>query len=89
MAWAGTGTLCVIQGGVLKYYALGSQGKIKSHKIGGLTFVQISDSHMGFNKIATPDVVGMLTPYASLEVRGSTDCQVLQAAAREWAILKS
>jgi Icc protein len=62
MAWAGTGTLCVIEGGVLKYYELDSQGEIKSHKIGGLTFVQISDSHMGFNKTANPDVVGTLTP---------------------------
>jgi 3',5'-cyclic-AMP phosphodiesterase len=62
MAWAGTGTLCAIQGGVLKSYALGSQmgSKMKSHKAGELTFVQISDSHMGFNKPANPDVIGTL-----------------------------
>src|SRR5947209_17619965 len=55
MAWAGTGALCAVQGGVLKSYALGS--KMKSHKAGELTFVQISDSHMGFNKPANPDVI--------------------------------
>jgi 3',5'-cyclic-AMP phosphodiesterase len=62
MAWAGTGALCAIQGGVLKSYALGSQmgSKMKSHKAGELTFVQISDSHMGFNKPANPDVIGTL-----------------------------
>ncbi len=33
MAWAGTGALCVIQGGVLKSFALGSQkgSETKSH----------------------------------------------------------
>jgi 3',5'-cyclic-AMP phosphodiesterase len=62
MAWAGTGAICAIQGGVLKSYALGSQmgSKMKSHKAGELTFVQISDSHMGFNKPANPDVIGTL-----------------------------
>lgn len=62
MAWAGTGTLCVIEGGVLKSYALGSaiDSGLKSHHAGGLSFVQISDSHMGFNKPANPDVVATL-----------------------------
>jgi len=27
---------------------------------GELSFVQISDSHMGFNKLANPDVIGTL-----------------------------
>lgn len=61
MAWAGTGALCFIDGGVLKSYALGPQsGQIKSHKKPGFSFVQISDSHMGFNKPANPDVVSTL-----------------------------
>jgi len=60
MAWAGTGALCVLNGGVLTSYALGRSGdKDKEVKIpkGELAFVQISDSHMGFNKPANPDVV--------------------------------
>jgi Icc protein len=62
MAWAGTGALCVIQGGVLKSFALGSGmgSERESHKRGELTFVQISDSHMGFNKPANPDVIATL-----------------------------
>ncbi|HJT69127.1 MAG TPA: metallophosphoesterase [Terriglobales bacterium] len=56
MAWAGTGALCVIQGGVLKSYALPEAAKMKPK--GELSFVQISDSHMGFNKPANPDVTG-------------------------------
>jgi 3',5'-cyclic AMP phosphodiesterase CpdA len=56
MAWAGTGAVCVIQGGVLKSYALPEAAKIKPK--GELSFVQISDSHMGFNKPANPDVTG-------------------------------
>ena len=57
MAWAGTGALCVMQGGVLTSYALDRAGK-HAGPTGDLAFVQISDSHMGFNKAANPDVVG-------------------------------
>jgi hypothetical protein len=62
MAWAGTGALCVMQGGVLKSYALGSAAELRNKGVsaGELSFVQISDSHMGFNKAANPDVVGTL-----------------------------
>src|SRR5579884_4462176 len=62
MAWAGTGALCVMQGGVLKSFALESEmgSANKRRKTGELSFVQISDSHMGFNKAANPDVIGTL-----------------------------
>jgi 3',5'-cyclic-AMP phosphodiesterase len=62
MAWAGTGALCVIEGGVLKSRALGFDlgSKDKSTRMGDLSFVQISDSHMGFNKPANPDVIATL-----------------------------
>jgi 3',5'-cyclic-AMP phosphodiesterase len=57
MAWAGTGALCVLQGGVLKSYSLSNPFGKKHHVQGELSFVQISDSHMGFNKPANPDVI--------------------------------
>ena len=61
MAWAGTGAFCLMAGGVMKSFALGPQaGSVKSHHAGELSFVQISDSHMGFNKAANPDVAGTL-----------------------------
>jgi Icc protein len=61
MAWAGTGTFLVLQGGVLKSYALGSMSEIsKAAAKGDLSFVQISDSHMGFNKPANTDVAATL-----------------------------
>ena len=53
MAWAGTGALYVMQGGVLSSVALGDAKKKMN---GELSFVQLSDSHMGFNKPANPDV---------------------------------
>jgi 3',5'-cyclic AMP phosphodiesterase CpdA len=59
MAWAGTGALCVMSGGVLESYSLGLGLHGKQPK-GELTFVQISDSHMGFNKPANPDVAATL-----------------------------
>src|SRR6266576_2727492 len=58
MAWAGTGALCVMSGGVLKSYSLSRlPGLSPKEAMGELSFVQISDSHMGFNKPANPDVV--------------------------------
>src|ERR1700681_4290177 len=63
MAWAGTGALCVMQGGVLKSYSLSrlsDLGPSAASAAGELSFVQISDSHMGFNKPANPDVAGTL-----------------------------
>jgi 3',5'-cyclic-AMP phosphodiesterase len=62
MAWAGTGALCVMQGGVLKSYGLSRLSDLggRAPAAGELTFVQISDSHMGFNKPANPDVTGTL-----------------------------
>src|SRR5947207_7205169 len=62
MAWAGAGAVCVVQGGVLTSRALAAQmgSEMKSHKMGELSFVQISDSHMGFNKPANPDVIATL-----------------------------
>lgn len=53
MAWAGTGVLWSITGGVLNSRALGQTGKDAQ---GELQFVQISDSHIGFDKPANPDV---------------------------------
>jgi Icc protein len=68
MAWVGTGVLWTVQGGVLKSMGLGqildkTTGNIKGgyhQPIGELSFVQISDSHIGFAKEANPDVVGTL-----------------------------
>jgi len=61
MAWAGTGALVVMKGGVLNSYALNRLGGMKKHDLKGeLSFVQISDSHMGFSKPANPDVVATL-----------------------------
>jgi 3',5'-cyclic-AMP phosphodiesterase len=61
MAWAGTGAFCVMQGGVLKSFSMSRMGEFDAKKMAGeLSFVQISDSHMGFNKPANPDVSGTL-----------------------------
>jgi len=51
----------VLQGGVLKSFALSDvlQQKV-GHMKGDLSFVQISDSHVGFNKDANPDVTATL-----------------------------
>jgi 3',5'-cyclic AMP phosphodiesterase CpdA len=48
----------VLQGGVLKSFSLSDASR--KHVQGELSFVQISDSHMGFNKPANADVVATL-----------------------------
>ena len=61
MAWAGTGALCLMKGGVLHSYSLSRLSAIDPAQVNGeLSFVQISDSHMGFNKAANPDVAATL-----------------------------
>lgn len=68
MAWAGTGVLWMMTGGVLKSYGMSQMidrttGGLKSGLVipkSDFSFVQISDSHIGFSKAANPDVVGTL-----------------------------
>jgi Icc protein len=68
MAWAGTGVLWLMSGGGLKAFGM---SQLVDKKTGHLrediilpksdfSFAQISDSHIGFNKPANPDVTGTL-----------------------------
>src|SRR5882672_6687098 len=61
MAWAGTGVLWTMTGGIIRSQTL-SQGSDAAHMAVGadLSFVQISASHIGFNKEANKDVVATL-----------------------------
>ncbi len=57
MAWAGTGVLYSLTGGVARSQMM----EHARHAMGAeLNFVQISDSHVGFNKEANKDVVATL-----------------------------
>jgi Icc protein len=65
MAWAGTGLLWTMSGGVptSKLFAAstGTAAQAAHSEAGaGFSFVQISDSHIGFNKAANQDVSGTL-----------------------------
>lgn len=64
MAWAGTGMLWTVSGGVLTSRILSLTGasaaEAPARPVGDFSFVQISDSHIGFNKPANTDVVGTL-----------------------------
>jgi 3',5'-cyclic AMP phosphodiesterase CpdA len=62
MAFGGAGTLFAISGGVLTPFDLAAAAdKSASTKAGKPLFVQISDTHIGFNKEANPDVNGTLS----------------------------
>ncbi len=60
MAWAGTGMLWTAAGGLLTSTGLGALGRDSSRAAGTFSFVQISDSHIGFDKEANKDVVATL-----------------------------
>src|SRR6266516_3722053 len=68
MAWAGTGVLWMMSGGIMKSYGMSQMidkatGDLKKGLIipkVDFSFVQISDSHIGFSKPANTDVVGTL-----------------------------
>ena len=60
MAWAGTGVVWTIAAsGIPTSHAFGQTAHRKTGK-GDLHFLQISDSHIGFNKPANPDVSATL-----------------------------
>jgi Icc protein len=60
MAWAGTGMLWTVTGGLLGSAALPGRASAAEMTRGTFNFVQISDSHIGFNKDANKDVAGTL-----------------------------
>ena len=59
MAWVGTGAVWTMAGGILKGMPI-EQAAGAGATANGLRFVQISDSHIGFNKDANPDVTATL-----------------------------
>ena len=59
MTWAGTGVLWTIAGGVPRSAGLIGEA-VAAAQPSGLTFLQISDSHVGFDKPANPDTIGTL-----------------------------
>jgi 3',5'-cyclic AMP phosphodiesterase CpdA len=63
MAYGGAGTLFVLAGGVFAPVdlAMAADDKLGTARLGKPLFVQISDTHIGFNKDANPDVNGTLT----------------------------
>src|SRR5579862_931860 len=60
MAWAGTGMLWTVAGGLLGSSVLPNRAGAAEIGMGSFSFVQISDSHIGFSKDANKDVVGTL-----------------------------
>jgi len=60
MAWVGTGMLWTMSGGVFSSRLLAEDAGGDKTDRGDFSFVQLSDSHIGFNKDPNKDVVGTL-----------------------------
>jgi hypothetical protein len=59
-AWSGAAVVWTVAGGVPRALRATSAGTPTAAAKNALTFVQISDTHIGFRKVANPDVVGSL-----------------------------
>jgi 3',5'-cyclic AMP phosphodiesterase CpdA len=59
MLWAGTGVLWTVSGGVPKSFSLLGRAEAAT-AASSFTFLQISDSHVGFDKAANPNALGTL-----------------------------
>jgi 3',5'-cyclic AMP phosphodiesterase CpdA len=58
MIWAGTGVLWTLSGGIPK--SAGLVGEAAAAEATGFSFLQISDSHIGFSKPQNPNALGTL-----------------------------
>src|SRR6201982_3273225 len=58
MTWAGTGVLWTVSGGVPRSLGLLGEAAAAEPQTSGFTFLQISDSHVGFDKPANPNALG-------------------------------
>ncbi|MBN9274058.1 MAG: metallophosphoesterase, partial [Mesorhizobium sp.] len=57
MIWAGTGVLWTLSGGVPVSLSLLGAAQAAEAMTNGFTFLQISDSHIGFDKAANPHAI--------------------------------
>jgi 3',5'-cyclic AMP phosphodiesterase CpdA len=60
MAWAGTGVVWTVSGGIPRTIGLIGDASATEAAKGELTFVQISDSHIGFHQSANPNPAATL-----------------------------
>ena len=74
LAFGSAGTLFALSGGVFAPIdlALAAADQQAAARLGKPLFVQISDTHIGFNKEANPDVNGTLTQ--TIELVNSMHC---------------
>jgi len=59
-AWTGAAVVWTVSGGVPRALGATTAGALAGPATNALTFVQISDTHIGFRKEANPDIVGSL-----------------------------
>ena len=66
MVWAGAGVLWTVAGGVPRSRLIGAAEAAETPVKAGFSFVQISDSHIGFKNPPNPDTPGTLTEAIAL-----------------------
>jgi 3',5'-cyclic AMP phosphodiesterase CpdA len=80
MVWAGTGVLWTVSGGVPRSQPIGSATAAPSDATpatGGFSFIQISDSHIGFANAPNADTPGTLREAIGLVTRQKGDATLM------------
>lgn len=76
MAWAGAGALWTVSGGIPRSRLLGNEADAASSP-GNFSFLQISDSHIGFNKAPNMDTAATLQAAVDLVRAQSSGASLL------------
>ena len=77
MVWAGTGVLWTVSGGVPRSRLLGAAEAASPAADGGFSFMQISDSHIGFANAPNTDTPGTLKDAMDLVARQKGDASFM------------
>ena len=90
MAWAGTGLLWTISGGVFVSRTLAEIAKAgEPFPATDLSFLQISDSHIGFNKEANKDVTATFQDCARSNQRNAYSAVFPYSHRRYYPVIKA
>ena len=81
-AWTGAAVVWTVSGGVPRALGATNSGSRGRRDKNALTFVQISDTHIGFNKDANPDVVGSLRHAIARDQRAAAGARLRRAHGR-------
>jgi hypothetical protein len=88
LAWADTRAFCVLKAGVLNSCSVSQLGRHGASSLKGeLSFVRISDNHVGFNKPTNPEVTASLRTWLIQEHTIQDQVTLESSEPWEWRVM--